>query len=174
MQHGGIFSLDLSRIIGWAAGQPTDNGPRYGRKVLPHIGGEGARYADAADWLEAKMEELRPRWLIVEAALPLQALARYSSERIANQQLTLRGYAYEMGYRYSAEVTQVDAQTVRFEVIGLPRSTSRDEAKRAVMRFCRNHGWRVPDDNAGDAVMLFIWKQQRLTGRPGPLWRAVA
>jgi hypothetical protein len=122
-------------------------------------------------------ELIRPSAAVVESTLSLAALARYSSYQIASQQIGLRTVVYIVAWRYSCAVAEIDARTVRSEVMGLPRNTPREAAKREAIRWCRRQGWRVIDDNEADACLIWVWNANRLRGVPpcaGPLWREVA
>lgn len=166
---GGVLALDLSSTTGWAYGQIGDRDPAFGVWHLPHSGGEGRRYASFENELAAAMDRWAPANLILEAPLPLMA---QTHARTAQQQYTLRGIAYAEGYRASASVSEIDALTARAEVLGRGRF-SKDTVKREVVRYCRGRGLKVPDHNAGDAVVIWTWFTDRVRGRPvvaGPLF----
>lgn len=174
--QGGVLALDLAGVVGWAYGHLHARVPWFGTWHLPVIGGEGARYAAFENELAPAMQRWCPSAMIIEAPLPLMALATHSSFRVAAQQLTLRGFALSEAYRGSCPYHEIDAATVRGEVLG-QRHFAKNTVKREVLRGCYERGWRVPDHNAGDACLTWEWYRMRVGGRPpidGPLWRGVA
>lgn len=170
-----VLTLDLASTVGVAWGDPREALPQFSRWHLLRDQGEGARYGSFENELADLMEQVQPAHMIVEAALPLAAMARYSSEQVMNQQIALRGIARMWSWRGSASYAEIDCRTVRHEVAGLPWSMSRDTAKREVVRFCHRRGLKVPDDNVADACMIWFWHRLRvlkLSPCPGPLWSA--
>ena len=168
-----VLALDLSSSVGVAYGPLTERVPRTTTWHLPHTGGEGARYAAFENELIAFIEGYAPIAIVVEHPLPLMALARGSSDRIARQQYTLEGIARKEAYRASAGWDGADVHTIRSEVMGVGRY-SRDTVKREVVLFCKRRGIRVGSHHAGDAALVWLWYRQRMLGIApcaGPLWR---
>jgi Holliday junction resolvasome RuvABC endonuclease subunit len=157
LDQGSILALDLAGIVGWAFGEHQP--PRFGTWHLPHFGGEGARYASMENELYAAIEVLRPDHLVLEGHIPLAAMNNVAAAR---QAFGLRAMVRSEAYRASIPVFEVDAQTVRRDVIGQGRF-AKDSAKREVVAWCRRQGWKVPDHNAGDACVLWEW-YRRLRG----------
>jgi hypothetical protein len=172
---GGILALDLSSVTGWCYGNVGDNLPIFGTWRLPHIGGEGARYGAFENELIAALERWEPGRMILEAPMAFGALLGHSNFRTMAQQYTLRGISYKEGWRASCEVTEIDAYSVRHEVLGQGRF-AKETVKREVVRYCRHVGLRVPDHNAGDACLTWLWKTARMRGVApvaGPLFQKV-
>lgn len=170
---GGVLALDLASVVGWAYGLLTQKQPIFGTWHLPHIGGEGGRFAAFENELEAALERWQPAHMVLEKSFSLQAFAQSSSYRIMAQQISLRGFAYAEGWRTSTSISEIDAYTVRTEVLGQGRF-AKDKVKREVVRWCMQHGMRVPDHNAGDAVLVWEWHRRRIMGVgpvAGPLFR---
>lgn len=170
---GGVLALDLSRSTGWCLGHVGQTVPAFGVWHLPSIGGEGARYAAFENVLAEAMDLWAPAAVVLEAAFSLQALANASNIAVARQQLTLRGFAYSEAWRASATISEIDSFTVRSEVLGRGRF-AKETVKREVFQYCRGRGWKVPDHNAGDACLVWLWHTSRLAGLPvvaGPLFR---
>jgi hypothetical protein len=166
---GGVLALDLASTVGWAYGQLGDR-PRFGTWKLPHIGGEGCRYAAFENELIAAMALHRPSHLILEAPLSFAALLGVSNARVVQQQYTLRGIAFSEAYRGYCSVSEVSSDMVRGELMGQSRF-AKDTVKREVVRFCWRHGFKVPDHNAGDAVMVWLWHRGRMRSNGnGPLF----
>jgi Holliday junction resolvasome RuvABC endonuclease subunit len=166
-----VLSLDLATVVGWCYGHLQSRSPAFGTWRLPHVGGEGAKYAAFENELVAAMDRWKPSKLLVEATLPLMALAHGSTHRVAAQQFTLRGFVYTEGYRASIPVFEKDARSVRQDILGQGQFP-KDQVKREVFKWCRNHGWRVPDHNAADAALLWEWHRRQMIHAAGPLWSA--
>lgn len=173
MMDGPILALDLASTVGWAAGHVGDLAPSFGTWHLPHMGGEGARYAAFENELAAAMDLLAPSHLVLEAPLPLWA---QTTMRVTCQQLTLRGIAYAEGWRASCPVSEVSNEIVRSAILGRARYP-KGTVKHEVVRYCRGRGFKVPDHNAADACLVWLWHTGQLQGVraiAGPLFRPVA
>lgn len=173
LPQGGDLALDLAGVVGWAYGLRHQKNPWFGTWHLPHIGGEGARYAAFENELELAIARWRPGKMVLESSLPLGALAEVSTYKVVAQQLTLRGIAYSEGWRCSIPVTEISAPSVRKEILG-QAWWPKGQIKRVVMAYCHRRGWRVPDHNAGDACLVWEWHRVRMTNEAGPLWREAA
>jgi Holliday junction resolvasome RuvABC endonuclease subunit len=170
-EPGGIFTLDLAGVIGWAYGHVGDQSPLFGDWHLPHIGGEGARYAAAENEIASAMDRFAPSHVVLEAPLSFQALLGVSNMRVMTQQLTLRGMAYSEAWRAACPISEVSADIVRRELLGQSHF-AKDTVKREVMRFCFRQGWKVPSHNAGDACMVWAWHVGQVSSLGnGPLFR---
>lgn len=159
---GGVLALDLSGTTGWAYGSPG-MAPRFGCWKLPMIGGEGCRYAAFENVLADAVATFAPGQIVLEASLSLQALASASTIEVARQQLTLRGLAYSEAYRASVLITEIDAYSVRLAMLGTGHF-KKGAVKREVIAYCRTRGLNVPDHNAGDAVLTWLWQTTRMRG----------
>lgn len=168
---GGVLALDLASTVGYAYGDLAERLPvAFGIWKLPKVGGEGARYAAFENMLSAMCERVRPSKLILEAPLPLMA---QTQGRIAQQQYTLRGFAYAEGYRQSATVLEVSADLVRNALLGRSRFGT-DKVKVEVVAYVRRLGLRVPEHNSADAAMVWLWLRGQLHGTrsvSGPLFQ---
>jgi Holliday junction resolvasome RuvABC endonuclease subunit len=173
---GGVLALDLSGIVGYAYGLLNERQPIFGTWILAKHQGEGARYVSFENELAKWMGIWKPAHVVLESALPLMAMAMSSTQSVAAQQFTLRGIAVMEAYRGRASRSEIDAMTVRREVIG--RATfPKDRVKVEVVRACHKRGWKVPDHNAGDACLTWEWHRMRMAGVApvaGPLWGAMA
>jgi hypothetical protein len=170
-RSGGILALDLARTFGWTYGLIGDPKPHYGSVWLREPT-EDARYLAFDDWMIDAIERMAPAQLVLEAPLPLPA---HTSLMITAQQLTLRGIARMEAWNASIPIFEVDPGTVRADIMGR-RYFAKDTVKREVLRHCLRMGWRVPDHNAGDSALLWLWYcRQRLGIRPaaGPLFAGV-
>jgi Holliday junction resolvasome RuvABC endonuclease subunit len=170
---GGILALDLSSVTGFAVGGVYDNAPRFGTWHLPKSGGEGARYAAFENELIEAVERYQPGRIVLEAPMSFQAMLGVSTMKVMAQQLTLRGMAYAEGWRNSIPVSEVSADMVRLAILGQQRF-AKGTVKAAVVAYCRSIGLRVPDHNAGDAVLLWLYQVGQLRGglpAAGPLFR---
>lgn len=172
MNTGGVLALDLSRTVGWAYGHPGDDPPLFGFTRLQdkdYGKTEAERYDRFHNWIKATVMEFDPEKLVIEAPLPLPA---HTTLMVTAQQLTLRGIARMEGWRNSSALFEVDVGTVRSDILGR-RWFPKDAVKDEVVRYCRRKGWKVPDHNAGDACLLWLWHTRRTLGiRPvvGPLF----
>jgi hypothetical protein len=166
-----VLALDLGyRTVGWACGLTTDRDPIFGSWNLPKVGGEGAALAAFENELIAKIDKTEPVKMVCEAMLPLMAQTDMMTFRM---QAGLRGIAAKEAWRGSCAFTEIDAWTVRVEVLGRAHFP-KGKVKGECIRYCHEQGWHVLDDHSADAVMVWRWHQMRIGGvRPaaGPLFR---
>lgn len=170
-EPGGVLALDLSSVVGWAYGVLALRHPFFGTWHLR--GAEGERYARFENELEEAIDRWKPSKMVIEKSFTLQAFAEASTYRIMAQQMSLRALCYSEGWRTSTVVTEIDAYTVRFEVLGRG-AFPKDQVKTEVVRWCTRRGINVPDHNAGDAVLTWEWHRRRMAGAgpvAGPLFR---
>ena len=154
-----ILALDLSRDCGWCLGRIGANTIlSCGTWVLPHIGGEGARFASFENELAEAITVHQPTHICVEAPLPLPAM---NSADAARQQLGLRAFVWSEGYRASIPIHEIDAYTVRKDVLGTGRF-AKGQVKHVVFKWARSNGFNVPDHNAADACVLWSYYSRRL------------
>jgi hypothetical protein len=164
-----VLALDLSSHVGFAYGHLDCTMPHFGTWHLPQKGGEGGRFAAFENVLADTMDQFGPSSLLIEKHLPLPAL---NNTPAARQQFGLRAFCYAEAWRASVPVSEIDAQYLRYALMG--QRLSRDIAKREVMQYCRKRGWKVLDDHSADACLLWEWHRRQMNGgRPvaGPLWR---
>jgi Holliday junction resolvasome RuvABC endonuclease subunit len=176
---GGILALDLAGDTGWAYGHVHDRTPDCGVIRLPRPAEYGERVAAIQNELERLCEDLQPQKVIIEAALPLAALAGHTTFDTVRQQFAFNGAAHAAAWRVYAAREEISADVVRTELLGRCRLTKREQdagrtMKDLVTDYCRQRGWKPPDHNAADALMIWAWHVGRLRGtRPvsGPLFQ---
>lgn len=169
---GLCLALDLSSTVGWCLGERPDS-LSFGFWPLPVIGGEGARGSAFARRLGDFLEEHAPRTVLLESPLPPVA---QTHTRSARQQYGLTWATLTEAWDASAAVIEIDALSVRREVMGAGR-LSRDVVKREVVLFCRRSGIKTTSHHAADAALLWLCHWQRVNGitpSAGPLWGAMA
>ena len=157
---GGILTLDLSGVVGWAYGKPEDREPLCGAWELAK-GDLGRILASFDNELEDSIVMHRPVLIMAEAPLPPTAISRADVWR---QQLGLAALAQTAAYRHDIRFREQAASTVRTAILGTSRFP-KGEAKDFVMAYCREQRWSVPDHNAGDACIL--WDYSRRNMRAG-------
>jgi hypothetical protein len=150
-----VLALDLARITGWAYGPAAWEVPMFGCWEMPKQGGEGARFAQFENMLIDAIEDWHPGHIICESPLPLPAQI---NRRTAWQQIGMRAMVFAYAWRCSIPVSEVSADLVRSELIGITRDP---DIKELVKKYCRRHGWMVRDHNAADACMLWAWRRKR-------------
>jgi Holliday junction resolvasome RuvABC endonuclease subunit len=171
LTQGGVLTLDLGGVVGWAYAPLDAVSPYADTITLPKVGGEGMRYASFENELAALIERLAPSAMVLEAPL---RFAAQNNERACRQQYTLRGFAYSEGHRASVPVSEQDVDTIRLEVFGICRFSGRDP-KAEVVRMLRARRILVTNHNAADAVAIWLWHKQRMRGISpvaGALWRS--
>ena len=166
MEQGGILALDLSSVTGWAYGPLDWAAPEAGIWLLPKQGGEGARYAALENELIDVVDAWAPARIVCESPIPLPAMNNVTA---AYQQLGLRAIVKALAWRESIPMSEVSADIVRLEILGIARGQA---IKTHVLHWCRRvKRWDIDDHNAADAAMLWEWERRHIGGPPqGNIW----
>lgn len=159
-----ILALDLSSKSGWALGSPLDK-PSSG---VWDLRGDGkpdhGRYLSAlAGAIERTILSHRPDLVIMEAPMKAQARAAVAKKRgVPERDSTTRllhnlcGVVEMICFEQRVRCEEEEVRTVRQAVLGCQ---PKGDPKVAVMSFCRMLGWAPADDNAGDALVLWEYRQ---------------
>ena len=126
---------------------------------------------DLTGWLNAKLQDIRPRLVVVEDVLPLKAYARLGTAEASVYDAVKRaGIVEGLCAHWKIQHRAISVLEVRQHFTGERSHGGRDEAKRATIARCRQLGY-VPldetDDNRCDALALWDWASARI-GRKAP------
>lgn len=154
-----VLSLDCARTTGWCVG-PIGERPNYGSVTLKGAS-HGAVYAAYVDWLEDSIRLFKPAHIVVEAPLHRgghlgQDAALLALGFLAHLELLCHDHAIPL-------LTEHVARS-RKAVLGRG-SFPAGEAKANVMAWCKEQGYAPRDDNAADALVLWLYVQQIWTRR---------
>lgn len=153
---GGVLALDLGGTLGWAYGHIRQNQPLYGRLKLRVRGeDEDDRFVRLSNAAYDLFTQYRPARLLIEAALPFAALNNQAS---AYQQYGMRAIARCEARRAGLPRPQeYSADLVRHEVLGRARFP-KGEAKKHVLRWARQSGFKLSDEEHDIADALALWE----------------
>ncbi len=163
-----VLALDLSQSVGWACGARGTR-PSHGviRLVAPE-GSErqGAIFAACSDAIANLIALHSPDRVVMEAPLPAQA---QTHAHTAEQQFGLAAVARLICYRRQLRIRSVTPDTARYSVLKRARFGGRDQAKAAVMSWCRAQGLNPATDDAGDALIILAHELGGLSWAPEAL-----
>jgi len=155
---GGILTLDLARVTGWAYGPAGARPQMFGAWDLgPATIGHGVVLAGLADHLGDAFKVHRPSLVVMEAPMPPQAQTSANTARL------LLGYCAVVEllcYRWDLQVREAKAQEVRKAVIGRANGLKKGD----ILGWCRGRGYRITDHNAADAVVLWHYASRFAPG----------
>jgi hypothetical protein len=163
---GGILALDLARQMGWAEGIPGET-PQYGTHQLAPTGSEPmAVFGGMIDFIGRRMQTFRYRMVIYEAPFDPRVMGFKTNVNTARMLLGLpaivEGVCHQMGM---FNLREANVNDVRFFLLGYrPKSK---EGKGAVTKFLGTLGYSPQDDNAGDALALWLYAASILDSRVG-------
>jgi hypothetical protein len=160
MAGGAILTLDLAKRVGWAAGLPGAR-PRYGAVQLRGTC-HGEIYAALGNWLDDARQVHQPQTIVYEAPLVTGQHSGIAAGRLA---LGMVAIVEQFCWDNSIRCLEEHVQRTRKEVIGrgnFPRGT----AKLEVLRWLNARGYEVADDNAGDALVLWLHAESVALKRP--------
>lgn len=152
-----FLALDLNTKTGWAAGFVGQPKPRsWGVWDLAGPWPVAGKGAALADFLSDAITFWKPGLVIFEA--PLIA-GKQSSHQTAYTTMGLAFMAEVVCFRRNIRVLQANVQTVRSRVLGQGRGMSKQE----IIAWVRRRDIDVTDDNAADAIVLWLYAvQERL------------
>lgn len=148
---GGILTLDLASVSGWAYGHASARLTRpdaFGAWNLGK-GASAARWAALADQLGDTISMFQPSLVVFEAPLPPQAQTQANIARLLWGLCTV---AELICYRRSIECREQSAVQPRKQLIGKARPD-----KDQIVQWCRSRGLDITDHNAADAVVLWYF-----------------
>lgn len=151
-----ILALDLSTHTGWAAGREGD-APRHGVWELRDGAINHGRYFSAlAGQVEDAIRVFKPDLVVMEAPLPHQAKkVQENSPNVVRVLLGFCAVVEMICYEQSVRCEEANVIDARQMVLGRQPK----DGKFGVMAWCRAMGWNPADDNAGDALLLWEYRQ---------------
>lgn len=163
---GGLLALDLATTFGWACALPGGE-PEYGSLRLPSKDGEGAVFLAYERWLEAALTNWQPKLVVYEAPILIgnRTSLQTATRLIGLGVITLKCCTAREVYR----VERANNSTVKKFNTGGGKSE-----KLAMIDAVGRHGWRPSDDNAADALGIFLYAEAKhaphITRGAGPLF----
>lgn len=150
----GLLTLDLAQVTGWAYGPLSAEAPTCDRWALPERDPRdiiGARAAALDSTLAAALDA----WgdvAIVGMAEPIPGRNQADVAAMGALVGIVRAECWRRGIRVLVQ----PEGTVRKEMLG--RGSGRSEVMKALaLGWCERHGVAVPDHNAADAVVFWMW-----------------
>lgn len=168
---GGLLTLDLATCSGFAYGYPGEQ-PKYGSFQLSSAQGEGRLFLSFERWLKAMLREWQPKVMVYEAPILPRAGTSFQT---ATRLIGLGVLAEKVGTEMEVPlVERANNATVKKWISGHGRS-----GKSSIQSVVEAYGWRPKDDNASDALAIFLWAEARhapnvTRGLNGPLFAAAA
>lgn len=147
-----ILALDLSTHVGWAVGGDGKLAAQ-GTVHLPPPITWGETVCAFNDWLADAITVHSPIACWIEAPLPPGAQTHANTARL---QLFLTGAAHTICWRRDVPTYEAHASSVRAAVIGNGRAKKAD-----VMAWCREQGHPFHDNNAADAIALWVYASRQ-------------
>ena len=155
-----ILALDLATKFGWACGSPGGDPYTFGSVQLPKGTGDdlGRFLQPYRDWLNIALDEMEPTEIVYESPIlpPTTNIAtvRKLSSLTGVTELVARD-------RGGPPVREADMQSVRLHFVGVarapkqvPKKLRRQWIKDKIVATCLARGFKVTDDDQGDAVAL--------------------
>ncbi len=164
--NGGFLVLDLATQLGWAEGIPGEK-PAYGTHRLAPEGSEPmAIFGGMIDFLGRRLQAFRYKMVVYEAPLDPRFMGPRTNLNTARMLLGLpaivEGVCYQCGVYNLREASVND---VRDHLLGY--RPKKKEGKAHVMAHLRSLGYEPQDDNAGDALALWLYSASIFDSRVG-------
>lgn len=179
MRTGGLLALDLATTLGWAALSSPGERPIWGSRRNGGVPGApvGAVIADFEDWIARQLDLLQPA--SVWAETPFVARGMNMNPRTVLVLYGLRAAMLAAVWRRDLVYRDVSIKQAERFFTGISGARTA-EKKRATIAMCERHGWRVADDNEGDALAVLMYAENQVAPAAsarraaGPLWLAAA
>lgn len=168
---GGILTLDLSLMTGWAYGGTRDVAPDFGRwPIRGGIANMGEAWVDLQNRVEDFCELQRPTLIVYAVPFAKQQ----TSARLG---LGFAAHAESSAFRMSIRVREAQEGKARKDILGrggfgqrdragkIIKGTASKDAKETALGWCRARGWNVPDHNAADACVIWEWARRFVLSR---------
>lgn len=171
MTTGGLLAIDAATRFGYAFSMPGDPpcSMEHGSVQLPSKEGEGAVFAAYDAWLKGALARWQPRLVIYEAPFLDQhkTSIQTATRLIGLGVLTVKCCHEAQVYR----VEKVENGTIKRFITGHGHAE-----KIQVIEAVKKYGFNPEDDNAADAIAIFLYAEARhaphVTRSAGPLFVA--
>lgn len=155
MSHPTIIALDPATHCGCAVGT-VGGTPRLSSVTMRDSRDDPVEdvYGRAARWFGQVLDRHEPVLVAVEKPFYSTGNTNFSTTAmLQGLYAVLTGIARARGI----VVWPVSVATWRKYTLGTSKLGSREDAKRTMMKLCRQLRWSAPDDNAAEAAGVFIW-----------------
>lgn len=164
MKRGGILSLDLATVTGWAScsadyvqnwtpdlvipdGEATKQGLTNGYKDFRIHGSDvGAKLDAFMAWLEEMISVHQPRALVFEAPF-VQRDPKKMNHNTALLLMSMAGITDAMAHRHGVKAFECNVDRVKEQACGTARAK-----KPQVTSAARDKGWNPANEDAADAL----------------------
>ncbi|MAX82378.1 MAG: hypothetical protein CL843_19640 [Crocinitomicaceae bacterium] len=164
MRSGGILSLDLATVTGWAScsadyvrnwtpdlvipdGEATQHGLTNGYKDFRLHGSDlGAKLAALIEWLDEMIAVHDPRILVFEAPF-VQTQSGKVNLNTARLLMSMAGIAEAMASKHNLKVYECNVDRVKEQACGTARAK-----KPEITAAARDKGWNPANEDAADAL----------------------
>lgn len=164
MRNGGILSLDLATVTGWAVcsadyvrnwtpdlvipdGAATQYGLTNGYKDFRIHGSDvGSKLAALIEWLEEMISVHDPRVLVFEAPF-VQKDPKKVNHNTALLLMSMAGIAEAMASKHGLKAYQCNVQRVKEQACGTGHAK-----KPQITSAARDKGWNPANEDAADAL----------------------
>lgn len=156
-----LLSLDLATRLGWAAGDVMEGEPMWGSHRLPSTGEDIGTFLKAYHlWLIAKLKEVEPALVLMEAPMPGGGKTNMSTiAKLWN----LCGHTEFVCAMKGIRCLQASVNEWRPAFVGPGKGriskpkTVAERLNYPVIQACRQRGWMLEDDNEADALGLWVY-----------------
>lgn len=133
--------------------------PVFGTWKLPgpFIDAPGRFLASFENALLAAIDRWRPSRVVIEAPIRSGSMHGKTNANTLAQQINLWGQTHQACYRENTLVLERASSTVRLTVLG-KGGFAEGQAKRVVVAWCHQRGWKVQDDHQADAAALWQYE----------------
>lgn len=152
-----VLALDLATKTGYACGKIGQRCMMHGAIRFAPPGASRAHIlVGAMTWITSKIRTLKPDIVIFESPIPAMFMGRKTSFNTTRILYGLCGIVEAVCLSHNIlKIADLNVSSVRKNLLG---TTYRGkEAKEEVKKFIISSGYIPEDDNAADALMLWIY-----------------
>jgi len=157
---GELLAIDAATSTGFCIGEPDGKLTFGSIRFAPPGQARAVAYIAERAWLAKMVKRPRLRRIVYESpANPMIMMGRSNADTI-RKLCTMAEIIDEAAYVAGIECREAETKDVRVFFLG--RNMKREAAKFQTMQKCREMGYDVQDDDAGDAVALWFYQMSFL------------
>jgi len=158
MPHGLIISLDIAGRTGVCEGLPGQTPKLYSQKfALEDDTSPTVAFGRAVSFMALRLQIVDPIAVFVEEAVPEFAFAGRTNHAATMIRTGLYGALTGVARAKGIPVIPASIARVRTNILGRGHGFKGADAKKAVLRVCRERGWNPADNDQSDAAAVWLW-----------------
>lgn len=151
-----ILAIDAATHAGWALGE-TGFRPNFGTQYFGR-GGTGEVLSGFMSWLAQLLQ--RPP-CVTHVVYEKGFIPRIANHATSERLLAMTGIVQALAHTHGVRCLTASPSEISEFFLGTSRPQRRAQKKRATIEMCQSYGFAVDDDNAADALSLWLMAEAK-------------